>query len=316
MQLWELSGYASERTAKLRLNVALDAFRSVFRYNISLKDYFCFRFFELGHAERNKWAGTGFMYEFQLKMNPEGAREVLENKVLFLKRYSKLNKRRFYALSEIEADLTIPEQLMSEPSGRIVIKGSRGQVGKEVEVITAGELTADGVLEFMKRKKLDLIEEYVVQHHLLMDLSPSGLNTVRIFTQLHNGEVDLLGARLRITVNSAVDNMAAGNLAAPVEITSGIVNGPGVYSDITKPDQHTHPVTGMAITGFVLPHWNEVIDMVKTAAMMMPENKSVGWDVAITEDGPELIEGNHNWCKLLWQMPVKRGLKKQLEKYL
>ena len=51
------------------------------------------------------------------------------------------------------------------------------------------------------------------------------------------------------------------------------------------------------------------------AASEMPENSSVGWDIAITENGPELIEGNHNWCKLLWQLPVKKGLKHVLDKY-
>ena len=32
-------------------------------------------------------------------------------------------------------------------------------------------------------------------------------------------------------------------------------------------------------------------------------------------EGPELIEGNHDWCKLLWQLPVNKGLKHVLEKY-
>jgi hypothetical protein len=168
----------------------------------------------------------------------------------------------------------------------------------------------------MMRKKYDLAEEFVVQHPALMELSHSGLNTVRVFTQLYEGSVDFLGARLRISVNSPVDNMAAGNLAAPIDIETGIVNGPGVYSDIIKEDKTIHPLTGKAIAGFVIPNWNEVIELAKKAALLTPENRSVGWDIAITENGPELIEGNHNWCKLLWQLPVKKGLKKELEKYL
>ncbi len=49
--------------------------------------------------------------------------------------------------------------------------------------------------------------------------------------------------------------------------------------------------------------------MVKEAALLYKEYKSIGWDVAITNNGSELLEGNHNWRKLLWQLPVKKGLK-------
>ena len=56
--------------------------------------------------------------------------------------------------------------------------------------------------------------------------------------------------------------------------------------------------------------------MVTEAALAFPENKSIGWDVAFTSEGVDLIEGNHDWCKLLWQLPVEQGLKRVLEDYL
>jgi hypothetical protein len=68
--------------------------------------------------------------------------------------------------------------------------------------------------------------------------------------------------------------------------------------------------------GFEIALLIESVEMVRKAALYIPENRSIGWDVAITETGPQLIEGNHNWCKLLWQLPVKQGLKSELEKYL
>jgi hypothetical protein len=36
----------------------------------------------------------------------------------------------------------------------------------------------------------------------------------------------------------------------------------------------------------------------------------------VTEQGPGLIEGNHDWCKLVWQLPVNKGLKPILENHL
>ena len=55
--------------------------------------------------------------------------------------------------------------------------------------------------------------------------------------------------------------------------------------------------------------------MVKELAAMDSRNKSIGWDLAITSSGPDLIEGNREWCKLLYQLPARKGLKSVLEKY-
>lgn len=48
-------------------------------------------------------------------------------------------------------------------------------------------------------------------------------------------------------------------------------------------------------------------------AQRYPQNRSIGWDIVITPEGPGLIEGNHDWCKLVWQLPVGRSLKQMLE---
>ena len=308
--------YAVETSKLSRRIILLDMLKSVYRYNISIQDYFYFRFFEISEVDRKKWAGTGFMYEYQKVMNPKETRSVLEDKIQFLKHYHSFVRRKYLTYSEALKDRNNLEQLLNNGSGKLVLKGSLGQVGAEVSVIKCEDFTAESLLLHMKKNRFDLIEEFVVQHSALMQLSSSGLNTIRIFSQVHNGKFYVLGARLRITVNSAVDNMAAGNLAAPVNINDGIVDGPGVYSDITKEDVDIHPVTGISIKGFKIPFWEESLNMVKEAALYSSDNKSIGWDVAIGQEGPELIEGNHNWCKLLWQLPVKKGLKSELLKYV
>lgn len=307
-----------EQKTNFRISVIiLDIFKSSLVFNISLLDYFYLKFYEKNKEERLKWAGTGFMYEYQLKMNPRKTRHLLENKIHFLYSFKPLIKRRFADIKTLKLDEVVANDLIANQSGKLVLKGSKGQTGTEVEIILCKDLTSKELIKTMKKGKYDLVEEYVIQHPDLMKLSPSGLNTVRIFTQLNdNGEVDFLGARLRISVNSYVDNMAAGNLAAPINLETGVVEGPGVYSDITKKDEEYHPVTRIKIIGFQVPFWKETMDLAKRAALHLPENRSVGWDIGITKEGPELIEGNHNWCKLLWQLPVKRGLKAELEKYL
>jgi hypothetical protein len=306
---------AYQKTKQPRVFLFLNSIFCALRYNVSILEFFQFGFFEKSHAERLKWAGTGFMYEFQKQMNPKWARDVLENKLLFNAHFARFIKRKYASLKDIKTGKNIVEDLLSNSSGKIVLKNSLGQIGAEVEIASCINFSKSSLIKYMEKKNYNLVEEFVVQHPSLMELSPSGLNTVRVFTQLYEGKVELLGARLRITVNSQVDNMAAGNLAAPINMVSGFVNGPGVYSDISKEDQFYHPVTGKSIYGFNIPFWQEVINVVSAAALHTPENKSIGWDVAIRNDGPELIEGNHNWCKILWQLPVKKGLKNELLKY-
>lgn len=316
-KLKKFISFVSAATGKSAFNIWKDIIVSSLRYNISILEYFNFHFYKITAAEKNTFAGTGFMYEYQLHMNPKDKRFVLEDKVVFLNEYAPYVKHAFVSINNIDNDSNSVAAVLNNPSGKLVLKDSKGQCGNGVKVIATSGLNNEALKKALTESGNDYAEEFVTQHSELMRMSPSGLNTVRIITQLNkNDEVDLLGCRLRITINSSVDNLAAGNIAAPIDEATGKVTGPGVYSDITKQDEYKHPVTETEIPGFQVPYWNEAVAMVKAAALANKGNRSIGWDVAITQNGPELIEGNHDWCKLLWQLPVKKGLKPLLEKYL
>lgn len=312
----EFLNYSVNLTGKLKVSIVFDAFVSVFLFNISLQEYFQFRFFELDREERENWAGTGYMYEYQLRMNPKTSRHILDDKILFYKHYKEFFLHQVADLETLKGNEKLIWKLLHNPSGKIVLKVSDGKCGKGVLIRKTDDFTPHTLVEVMEQEGYELAEEFLIQHPDLQKLSPSAVNTVRIFTQLNaNNEVEFLGCRLRISVNSPIDNMAAGNMAAQIDEKSGVVTGLGVYSDITKKDEDFHPITGCKIEGFKVPFWNETLDMVKRAALIYPQNRSIGWDVAITDKGPGLIEGNHDWCKLLWQLPVKKGLKRELEKF-
>lgn len=307
--------HASKKTGRRKTELLSDVLSSVFKYNISILEYFQFHFYELSDKERQDWAGTGHMYEYQLSMNPKEKRKILDDKTLFYKNYGEFFVHTVADRHDLKTKPDIAEKILSNPSGKIVFKAADGKCGAEVEIRKTSEFSPESLVTFMISQEYDLVEEFIIQHPDINRLSPSAVNTIRIFTELdENDEPKLLGCRLRISVNSPVDNMAAGNLAAPIDEATGKVNGSAVYSDITKPEAEVHPVTGVPIIGFQVPFWDEIIDMVKNAAKKHPQNRSIGWDVVLTKDGPGLIEGNHDWCKLLWQLPVKSGLKSKLER--
>lgn len=292
-----------------------EIWRDSLKYNISILEYFQFRFFEIPDNEKKNWAGTGFMYEYQLRMNPQGSREKLADKIRFHQVYEPFIRHRWLSATDLRDSTRVNKFLSAH--NKIVLKNAHGQCGRGITVMDTDTIKATDINRLLAESGNDYLESYIRQHDTLNKLSPSGLNTVRIITQLdRNNQVQILGARLRISVNSVVDNLAAGNLAAPIDIESGTVSGPAVYSDITKEAEEIHPVTGERIVDFRLPYWHETLELARRAALHDISNRSIGWDIAITNEGPELLEGNHDWCKLLWQLPVKQGLKKELINYL
>ena len=308
--------FIHRKSSRNRLALVFDSIISSFKYNISLLEYFNFEFFNKKNNIRSQYAGTGYMYEYQVIMNPKQYRKNFEDKREFLNKFSKFIIHKHYLLKDFKNMLDNQELAKKLPK-KILLKRHDGQCGKGIEIIDTTKLSLKALKKKLQSTKNDMVEEYIEQHSKLKELSPSGLNTIRIYSQVNSsGVVDILACRLRISVNSIVDNLAAGNLVASIDSNTGIVNSNGFYSDITKPEMIKHPITDMSINGFEIPHWDKTISMVKDAALHYPYCKSIGWDIAITENGLGLIEGNHDWCKLVWQLPAKKGLKLELERYL
>jgi hypothetical protein len=305
--------YTAKVTGKSKATLVIDAFLCVFKYNISLLEYFQFRFFEKEDVDRRNWAGTGYMYEYQKIMNPTSKRIILDDKREFYKFYKEFFVHHVFSLQELlENDANIDDLYKSN---KLVFKVSDGKCGVSVKIVYNSEMAKSKIISFMKKNGYDMVETFIQQHDDLNRLSPSAVNTVRIFTQLNDkNEVEILGCRQRISIDCPVDNLAAGNIAAPINESTGIIDGPGVYSDITKQPECIHPITGVEIVGLQLPFWNECLQLAKDAALKHKQNRSIGWDIVVTANGPGLIEGNHDWCKLVWQLPVNKGLKHLLKR--
>lgn len=307
--------YVSKNTGKSKFSLFCNSVTDSIKYNISPLEYYLFHFWELSEDEKDKWAGTGFMYEYQKIMNPLSTRGTLLNKAKFLKNNAEFITHKWLDIEDGDFEKLRPF-IESIKGKKIVLKNVTGNCGIGVQVIDTSKVSADEIIRIAKTHNLTLAEEFIYQHDELNRLSPSALNTVRIFTQIVNDKVIILGTRLRISVNSNVDNLAAGNMAAAVDEKTGIITRPAIYSDITKEPESVHPITGVNIVGFKIPNWDLVIKKVKEIALHNKENRSVGWDIAVTNEGVDFIEGNHDWCKLVYQLPIGKGMKNELKKYL
>jgi hypothetical protein len=75
--------YVKNKKKISALSLYADIVYASIKYNVSILDYFEYGFFEKNKEERSQYAGHGFMYKFQLKMNPKKHRDVLSNKIAF-----------------------------------------------------------------------------------------------------------------------------------------------------------------------------------------------------------------------------------------
>lgn len=286
------------------------------KYGISFHEYFYYGFYDKAESLRSEYASMGFMYKYQKKMNPPEKRAMLSDKNKFDKAFAEFIHRSM--MNPISGTI---EEIAAFIEGRekIVLKSSLGGGGKNVSIVNlkGNEITAKEIKAEAINNNYDIMEEFVQQHDDLQKLSPNSLNTVRFITQLKtDGTVDVVGASLRMGIMKNTDNLSSGGITCKIDIETGQLDSKGYAFDITQPLCDKHPVSGISLIGFQVPHWDEVKAMCIEAASKYSDNKSVGWDVAVKQDGPLLIEGNHDWGARVWQMPAGRGMKKMLEKYL
>ena len=141
------------------------------KFNISLIEYFELRFFQRNRVDKELWAGTGFMYEYQKIMNPSSSRQVLDDKTIFYKVYKKFFKHHVLDINDIKENTDVAEEMLSYPI--VVLKESKGKCGLGTAFIETKGLNSQTLINLMKKEGFDLAETFITQHAELNRLSPS-----------------------------------------------------------------------------------------------------------------------------------------------
>ena len=141
-----------------------------------------------------------------------------------------------------------------------------------------------------------LVQEQRRNHAALAALAPGALSTVRVLTLRGlDGRVRVVTAVAKLPGGDApTDHMGRGGVAAPVDLATGrLGRAVGKGKPFLAPVER-HPRTGAPIAGFQLPRWEEAAALAVRAHEALDRLVCVGWDVAILDDGPVIIEGNDN----------------------
>ncbi len=278
------------------LPLFLDAAWCGYRHGASPENYFVLRFFDLPERERKTYLTSGRSKALDRALNagarPED-RQVLANKALFDRQFSELVRRDFFYPPE--AGFPAFEAFL-ERHGEFVLKPVSGIQGRGIELIETRALSDPEAFYRRCREEQFLLEERIRQHPALDRIDPYSLNSVRVnAARDRQGRVRLIGACLKAGTGQAVsDNFHAGGLAYPLDLNTGRVCGPGRNNRDLNEYIH-HPGSLLFMPGFQVPYWAELLSAVEKAMELVPSLGYVGWDIAVTPEGPELIEGNFNW---------------------
>lgn len=179
----------------------------------------------------------------------------------------------------------------------------------------------DALLQYVKALKGDfIIQPFVEQHKDISAIYDKCINTVRIVTVNPNkttnpDEIVVLASLLRIGVGGMnVDNWAKGGLVVGINHNNGTLMKYGFYKPGHGTKTEKHPDSGVVFEGVKIPMYDELTKQVKSFHSKLNGIFTIGWDVAITNDGPLFIEGNDNY-ELGFLQTCFGGMRNVFDKY-
>lgn len=301
----------------------------VFVLRVALKHY---RAYLLCDRDRWKLAGK-FTYEnYPVQMRLVDAsfpeeRELFDNKLSFFRHCVENGIVTPPVLAVFEHGRVQPSDSsdFSLPPEDIFIKELSGKRGEGTEKYRFREgrythargdaLRADDFIELMSRKSRGgpgLVMQKVIRNHEHWRPFTSGaLSTCRVLTARSpcSNTTLPLAATMRMPVGDTdTDNTTSGGLASPVDLQTGrLGRAIGMFPYEGRFEFDVHPDTGHGIAGTSLPRWNELLDFAARAHQAF-NTLFVGWDIALTENGFSVIEGNIGWSVRVVESPQRRPL--------
>ncbi|MCW5752209.1 MAG: hypothetical protein KIT81_13795 [Alphaproteobacteria bacterium] len=217
------------------------------------------------------------------------------------------------ALAAEPSGLIYPETALELPALDLFVKPRRGRVRGDTErwdyagegrwlhpsgdSLGEGELVARFVSLAKRRGRGIVVEQQARNHPDIIALSGRVLATVRVLTwRGEAGRIEASDAILRMATarRGARELSEPGRIGAPIDLESGrLGEATDLASAMPGPRLARHPNTGADIAGRLLPFWPEARALAIRAHASLPAGAPlVGWDLAITAEGPVLIEAN------------------------
>ena len=257
---------------------------------IESKEYFLYNFRSRSDYGRKDFVGVPRLFLFWRKLWDEETCKIYGNKYLTYQTYRKYYGRE---IIHISSESAFPEfYAFTQRHNRFIVKPLNNYGGNGIYITQANSREeAQTVFDEMLDAGEAIVEEIVVQAPEMAKYNPSSVNTIRFVTFYHKNKLTKICAILRMgRNNSEVDNATYGGIY--VDIDFGIAY---TYAESYKGEKYAaHPDTGVQIIGTKIPKWNELNSLIEELVKVIPQQKMVGWDMALTPSGWIVIEANHD----------------------
>ena len=213
---------------------------------------------------------------------------------------------------------TTPHSIRSfiEDQGVVFAKPNLGDQGKGVMKIKSEDNDAIEELLTKCKRGAFVVEGSINNAPEISAINPSSVNTVRAYTLLKKDKTtEILGIMLRVgKEGSHVDNWGSGGVGYDFDFSTGVCVWYG--RDKKNTPYIFHPGSSAKMVGYSLPEYEKLKSTIIELSHRVPEARFVGWDIAITPDGYELVEmncpGGHDFLQAFGK-PYGDVLKRELK---
>ena len=280
-------------------------------YGITPSEHNCLNFSKLNHHGKSDFITMRKNRLLDKLFNSVDANKILWDKALFNDYFSDYINHAYLPINKDTTELEIENfYKVTHNKGGYLVKPNSLFYGKGIYKHS----TIDELKRIWNSGESYIVEEVVKNVDELSVLNDSSLNTLRVVTIIDRfGEVNIIAIILRTGSKGAIiDNFLGGGTCYHVDIKTGVVDSPGMCA---KGNSYIeHPSSGYIMPGYRIPKFEEVKQYVIKLAKHLPKARYVGWDIAVTDNGVEVIEGNVSPSAELIQCN-KRGLYKIIKSY-
>lgn len=180
------------------------------------------------------------------------------------------------------------------------------------KLVVKGQETSINQLKDKLGKGRYIIQQFINnQHEGISRLYPDACNTLRITVAREGNGTRVLGRMCMLGAHGTdCSNWHFGGVSVNLK-EDGTLDKYG-YCKIDK-KIIAHPDTGVTFEDYKIPYFEEAIALARKATERFYGFCSIGWDIALTEDGPTIIEGNDDWGIVAHQMVEDRGWRQNWE---